>query len=72
MEEPTISTRASWLSTCLTALCVDYLNKDMVHQTHQHIRRLKVQKPVISLTKLNQLELIYIASGPVATIAEGM
>jgi len=28
----------------------------MVHQTHQHIWRLKVQKPVIALSKLGQLE----------------
>jgi len=32
---------------------MEYLNKDMVHQTHQHIRRLKVQKPVIALSKLD-------------------
>jgi len=30
-----------------------YLNKDMVHQTHQWIWRLKVQKPVIALSKLD-------------------
>jgi len=35
---------------------MEYLNKDMVHQTHQHIRRLKVQKPVIALSKMDQLE----------------
>jgi len=35
---------------------MEYLNKDMVHQTHQCIWRLKVQKPVIALSKLNQLE----------------
>jgi len=35
---------------------MEYLNKDMVHQTHQHIQQLKVQKPVISLSKLDQLE----------------
>jgi len=35
---------------------MEYLNKDMVHQTHQHIQRLKVQKPVIALSKLDQLE----------------
>jgi len=35
---------------------VEYLNKDMVHQTHQWIWRLKVQKPVIALSKLDQLE----------------
>jgi len=35
---------------------MEYLNKDMVHQTHQLIWRLKVQKPVIVLSKLDQLE----------------
>jgi len=35
---------------------MEYLNKDMVHQTHQRIWRLKVQKPVIALSKLDQLE----------------
>jgi len=35
---------------------MEYLNKDMVHQTHQHIWRLKVQKPVIALSKLDRLE----------------
>jgi len=40
----------SWLSV------MEYLNRDMVHQTHQRIRRLKVQKPVIALSKLDQLE----------------
>jgi len=35
---------------------MEYLNKDMVHQTHQRIRRLKVQKPVIALSKLDWLE----------------
>jgi len=35
---------------------MEYLNKDMVHQTHQRIRRLKVQKPVIAMSKLDQLE----------------
>jgi len=35
---------------------MEYLNKDMVHQTHQCIQRLKVQKPVIALSKLDQLE----------------
>jgi len=35
---------------------MEYLNKDMVHQTHQRIQRLKVQKPVIALSKLDQLE----------------
>jgi len=35
---------------------MEYLNKDMVHQTHQRIRRLKVQKPVIALSKLDRLE----------------
>jgi len=35
---------------------MEYLNKDMVHQTHQRIWRLKVQKPVIALSKLDRLE----------------
>jgi len=35
---------------------MEYLNKDMVHQTHQYILWLKVQKPVIALSKLDQLE----------------
>jgi len=35
---------------------MEYLNKDMVHQTHQRIWWLKVQKPVIALSKLDQLE----------------
>jgi len=32
----------------------------MVHQTHQHIWWLKVQKPVIALPKLDQLEVALI------------
>jgi len=32
---------------------MEYLNKDMVHQTHQQIWQLKVQKPVIALSKLD-------------------
>jgi len=32
---------------------MEYLNKDMVHQTHQCIRLLKVQKPVIAMSKLD-------------------
>jgi len=28
---------------------MEYLNKDMMHQTHQRIRCLQVQKPVIAL-----------------------
>jgi len=32
---------------------MEYLNKDMVHQTHQCIWRLKVQKPVIAMSKLD-------------------
>jgi len=32
---------------------MEYLNKDMVHQTHQRIWQLKVQKPVIALSKLD-------------------
>jgi len=39
---------------------MEYLNKDMVHQTHQWIWRLKVQKPVIALSKLDQLEVNFI------------
>jgi len=35
---------------------MEYLNNDMVHQTHQRIQRLKVQKPVIALSKLDRLE----------------
>jgi len=35
---------------------MEYLNRDMVHQTHQLIWWLKVQKPVIALSKLGQLE----------------
>jgi len=35
---------------------MEYLKKDMVHQTHQCIWWLKVQKPVIALSKLDQLE----------------
>jgi len=35
---------------------MEYLNKDMVHQTHQCIWPLKVQKPVIALSKMDQLE----------------
>jgi len=35
---------------------MESLNKDMVHQTHQWIWWLKVQKPVITLSKLDQLE----------------
>jgi len=40
----------SWLSV------MEYLNKDMVHQTHQHIQWLKAQKPMIALPKLDQIE----------------
>jgi len=35
---------------------MEYLNKDMVHQTHQCIWRLKAQKPVIALSKLDWIE----------------
>jgi len=35
---------------------MEYLNKDMVHQTHQRIQGLEVQKPVIALSKLGPLE----------------
>jgi len=35
---------------------MEYLNKNMVHQTHQCIWRIKVQKPMISLSKLDRLE----------------
>jgi len=35
---------------------MEYLNRDMVHQAHQRIWRLKVQKPVIALSKLDRLE----------------
>jgi len=52
---------------------MEYINRDMVHQTHQRIRRLKVQKPVIALSKLDQLEvnLIDMSCGLGATTAEG-
>jgi len=43
---------------------MEYLNKDMVHQTHQQIWRLKVQKPVIALSKLDQLEVDLIDMSP--------
>jgi len=43
---------------------MEYLNKDMVHQTHQHIRRLKVQKPVIAMSKLDRLEVDLIDMSP--------
>jgi len=36
---------------------IEYLNKDMVHQTHQQIWWLKVQMPVIALSKLDQIEI---------------
>jgi len=32
---------------------MEYLNKDMVDQTHQRIWQLKVQKPMIALSKLD-------------------
>jgi len=32
---------------------IEYLNKDIVHQTHQCIWWLKVQKPMIALSKLD-------------------
>jgi len=32
---------------------MEYLNRDMVHQTHQCIWWLKVQKPVIAMSKLD-------------------
>jgi len=57
--------RQDHLYKCIQALnllgisqpsAMEYLNKDMVHQTHQHIQRLKVQNPVIALSKLDQLE----------------
>jgi len=35
---------------------MDYLNKDMIHQTHQRTWWLKVQKPMVALSKLDQLE----------------
>jgi len=35
---------------------MEYLNKDIVHQTHQCIWLLKVQKPVIALSKLDRFE----------------
>jgi len=42
---------------------MEYLNKDMVHQTHQRIWWLKVQKPVIALSKLDRLEVDLIDMG---------
>jgi len=41
-------------------LVMEYLNKDMVHQTHQHIWQLKVKKPMIALSKMDQLEVGFI------------
>jgi len=32
---------------------MEYLNKDMIHQTHQCLWRFKVQKPMIALSKLD-------------------
>jgi len=66
MADPALAVRG-WdhLYKCIQALnllgiswpsVMEYLNKDMVHQTHQRIQRLKVQKPVIALSKLDQLE----------------
>jgi len=35
---------------------MEYLNRDIIHQTHSCIQRLKAQKPKIALSKLDQLE----------------
>jgi len=43
---------------------MEYLNRDMVYQTHQCIWWLKVQKPVIALSKLDQLEVDLIDMSP--------
>jgi len=66
MADPALAVcRQDRLYKCIQALnllgiswpsVMEYLNKDMVHQTHKHIWRLKVQKPVIALSKLDQLE----------------
>jgi len=32
----------------------EYLSKDMVHQTYQHIQQLKVQKPMIDLIDMGE------------------
>jgi len=63
MADPALAVRGlDQLYKCIQALnllgisrpsVMEYLNKDMVHQTHQCIRRLKVQKPVIALSKLD-------------------
>jgi len=66
MANPALAVRG-WdrLYKCIQALnllgiswpsVMEYLNRDMVHQTLQHLRWLKVQKPVIALSKLDQLE----------------
>jgi len=64
MADPVLAVRG-WdrLYKCIQALnllgiswhsfFMEYLNKDMVHQTHQRIWRLKVQKPMIALSKLD-------------------
>jgi len=36
---------------------MENLNRYMVHQTHQHIWQLKVQKPVIALFKLDLIDM---------------
>jgi len=66
MADPALAVRGrDRLYKCIQALnllgisspsVMEYLNKDMVHQTHQLIRWLKVQKPVIAMSKLDQLE----------------
>jgi len=63
MADPALAVRGhDRLYKCIQALnllgisrpsVMEYLNKDMVHQTHQCIRWLKVQKPVIALSKLD-------------------
>jgi len=67
MADPSLAVRSQdCLYKCIQVLnllgisqpsVMEYLNKDMVHQTHQRIQQLKVQKPVIALSKLDCLEI---------------
>jgi len=66
MADPSLAVRGrDCLYKCIQALnlqgiswpsAMEYLNRDMVYQTHQCIWWLKAQKPVIALSKLDQLE----------------
>jgi len=66
MAEPVLAVQCQdCLYKCIQALnllgisqpsVMEYLNKDMAHQNHQRIWQLKVQKLVIALSKLDQLE----------------